>query len=347
MNFARRVRDRNVSRYATEMVNALAAQDRWQLVIHVPADVRVPPAWLTDPRIEIRRSRLIGMLFEQWYLPTATRGEVLLNFTGTAPLLKRRQLVLLQDANVFRDSEQSYGAGAPWRRMAYRWLARTAEGLLTVSIFSANELSDVLHVDYERFIIAGCAADSLQNVVPSPPVPALTGGYYLIMTTGVPRERIRLSLRTVLGSGRRAVVIGNAIGERMYGVRDEPGAVFLGHPADAGLVWLYQHARGLIVASNVDSLGLPALEAQALGCPVVSSDAAAMPEMCRDGALYFDPEDPDSLSTQLERLEFEAGLADDLMQKGLVNARRHSWSDSAGAVAYWCEWRSCVERLTH
>lgn len=52
---------RNESRYAAEMVKAIAAMGTWDLVVHVPAGVTPRlPQWLDCPRIEVRRARVAG-----------------------------------------------------------------------------------------------------------------------------------------------------------------------------------------------------------------------------------------------------------------------------------------------
>lgn len=43
--------------------------------------------------------------------------------------------------------------------------------------------------------------------------------------------------------------------------------------------------------SRTEGFGLPPVEAMHCGCPVVAAHAGAMPEVCRDAALFSDPED--------------------------------------------------------
>lgn len=74
-----------------------------------------------------------------------------------------------------------------------------------------------------------------------------------------------------------------------------------------------------------------------MGCPVVCADSAALPEVCGDSALYFDPDDPEMLTTQLDRLDREVGLVEDLRCRAFLNAGRYSWDGSAGKVIDWVE----------
>ena len=123
------------------------------------------------------------MLFEQIYLPAATLGEILLNFAGPAPLLKRRQLVTMHDATPFRYPRTFRHSFVAFYYVMYFLLARTARQLVTVSSFSAGELADVLRVPVDRFIIAGCAADALTRTEPVKPDMATHPGAYIVVGT--------------------------------------------------------------------------------------------------------------------------------------------------------------------
>ncbi|MEN4478588.1 glycosyltransferase family 1 protein [Mycolicibacterium cosmeticum] len=322
------------SRYAAEMVRAIADAGRFDLIVHVPANAEEVNGLPTgNPRVTVRQARFSGLAFEQVYLPAVTMGRQLLNFEGSAPLLKHRQLVTMHDAAPFRRPIGIGRAFVTRHYLTYWWLGRVAEGLATVSLYSAHELSDVLRIDVDRFIVAGGSADTLTGVRPERPEWAPSGDYYMVVDTAAQHDIVCATVHAMSRSGREVVVVG------MRGAPRAPvpprQAVFAGHLSDAELVWLYRHSRGLVLPSTYEGFGMSALEAQALGCPVVSSDAAALPEICHDGALYFDPDEPDTLLAQLDRLETEIGLADDLRQRGLVNARRFSWSDAAQRILDW------------
>jgi glycosyltransferase involved in cell wall biosynthesis len=323
------------------MVKAIAAQGIFDLVIHVPADaVQSLPMWADGERIEIRFSRLTGTAFEQVYLPIVTAGKLLLNLSGSAPLLKRRQLVTMHDATPFRCPAGFRKWDVVMRYLSYRWLARVADGLSTVSVFSAHELSDVLRVGVDRFMVTGAAADSLTRAVAARPALELKADHYLIVGAGARHKNIGSAVRAIANSGRNVVIVGSSGNRQNIGAAAsaDDHVVVSDWLTDAELVWLYQHSRAIVFPSTYEGFGLPPLEAQALGCPVVCSDSAALPEVCRDGALYFDPDDPQMLIAQLDRLESEIGLADDLRCKGFANMKHYSWCESAQKILAWCQW---------
>lgn len=322
-------------RYAAEMVQGLIRANRFELVVHIPADVQAPD-WMRDEHVEIRRAPVSGMVFEQLYLPVASFGRMLLNFAGPAPLLKRRSLVTMHDAATFR-SPETYRRAFVWFYFVMYWLlGRTARQVATVSQFSARELADVLGIRAERFMIVPCAADAIAAIEPERPDLDLGEQPYLAVGRAAANKNLAAPLAALSGSGRRVVVVGMA-DTAVFTADTNLGkyAVIAGRLTDGELVWLYQNCRALVFPSKYEGFGLPPLEAQILGCPVVCSTAASIPEVCGDAALYFDPDDTDELLAQIDRLEQEDGLRDELREQGFVNAQRFSWDNSAGIVAAW------------
>lgn len=335
-------------RYAGEMVRALAEGGRVRLVVHVPAGASVP-GWMRSAAVDVRDAPLRGQLFEQVYLPFATRGKLLLNFAGPAPLIKRRQLVTMHDANTFRFRRSYRRAFVAFYAVMYWTLARTARQLVTVSEFSAAELADVLGVSAQRFLVAPCAADSLSTVEPVRPDLAAGCEHYLVVGTLAVHKNLVAPVEALAESGRRTVVVGAAGDDQVFSRAQsmDGRAVVAGRLTDAELAWLYRNSLALVFPSKYEGFGLPPLEAQVMGCPVVCSNAASLPEVCGDGALYFDPDDMNTLIAQLDRLENDSGLVADLRHRGTLNARRFSWAKSADAVADWvCSTLPERERLS-
>lgn len=92
---------------------------------------------------------------------------------------------------------------------------------------------------------------------------------------------------------------------------------------------LYAGAKCLIFPSLYEGFGLPLLEAQATGCPVLSSSASVMPEILEDSAIYFDPEEPLHFYDALQKFKI---YSDSLHEKGLKNAGRFQWRQSAEKI---------------
>jgi glycosyltransferase involved in cell wall biosynthesis len=71
---------------------------------------------------------------------------------------------------------------------------------------------------------------------------------------------------------------------------------------DYELNQLYAHAICFLYPSIYEGFGMPLLEAMRVGCPVLTSNTSSMPEIARDGALYFNPISFADFDFQLQRI---------------------------------------------
>jgi glycosyltransferase involved in cell wall biosynthesis len=92
------------------------------------------------------------------------------------------------------------------------------------------------------------------------------------------------------------------------------------------LASLYRRAACLVFPSLYEGFGLPPLEAMASGCPVAAARAGAIPEVCDDAAVLFDPEDAEAIAAGV--LEAEA-RATELRGLGLAHSAGFTWDASA------------------
>ena len=98
---------------------------------------------------------------------------------------------------------------------------------------------------------------------------------------------------------------------------------------DRQLAACYSRASLFALPALFEGFGIPALEAMSHGVPVVCSRAGALPEVCADAALYFDPTDLDSITSALSRGLSDDVLRDELTRKGRARAADFSWRASA------------------
>lgn len=92
-----------------------------------------------------------------------------------------------------------------------------------------------------------------------------------------------------------------------------------------------QHADAeiFVFASSCENMPNTLIEAMAAGMPIACSDRGPMPEVLKDGGLYFDPENSDSIATALEKLINSKALRDKLADRAESLSRRYSWKKCA------------------
>ena len=66
--------------------------------------------------------------------------------------------------------------------------------------------------------------------------------------------------------------------------------------------------------------------------PFDAANAGAVPEVCGEAALWFDPLRPETLAEAMERLLDEEGLAAGMRDAGLKRAAHYTWEKAALAL---------------
>lgn len=326
-----------VQRFATEIVaaaDALAAAGAW------PAARVLHPAGARDAGLRAFRTEAVGtrsgQAWEQIDLPRAVGGDVLVNLGNTAPLfLGRRQAVVIHDVGAF-DTPGSYSfAFRTWYRLMQKRLARSRARILTVSEFSRARIAATLGVD------AAVVPEGGEHVLRIPADGSVLsrnglepGRFALVV--GNPAAHKNLAALTAaaetLGRHGLTLVVAGAADPAVFraggGVAAE-SARLLGRVSDAELRALYETALCLIFPSRYEGFGLPPLEAMVCGCPVIAAHAGAVPEVCGEAALWFDPAQPASLQDAIARLVEEDGLRDGMIRAGRDRAKDFTWERAA------------------
>jgi glycosyltransferase involved in cell wall biosynthesis len=92
---------------------------------------------------------------------------------------------------------------------------------------------------------------------------------------------------------------------------------------------LYRHADFFVNPSSWESFSFQLTEAMACGTPLLCSNRTAMPEIARDAAQYFDPDNKDELVSWLRRFAADSELKAQLKEKGFERVKAFSWDATA------------------
>ncbi|WP_323764787.1 glycosyltransferase family 1 protein [Marinovum sp.] len=274
-----------------------------QVIAYAPEGV-ADPGWRA---IELRHlPGRRGHVWEQTKLRRAVRGKALFSPGNAGPLLHRRQVLVLHDANLWVIPEAYDWRYAALHRAMRPHLARRAAELVTVSRYSAQQLSRVLGVAEARFAVVPNAADHVLRSAAAPEVlrrhGLRPGGYLLCVGNHSPNKNIAplVAAHALTGDLPPLVVVGGAAPGL---VPARPGAVIApGRVSDGALRALYENATGFVFPSLHEGFGIPPLEAMALGCPVLAARAGALPEVLGSAALWCDPGSPADMARGMRAL---------------------------------------------
>jgi glycosyltransferase involved in cell wall biosynthesis len=258
-------------------------------------------------------------------------------------------VVTIHDLWLERHPEYStkfFGQRASSRRA--RATAHRARVVITVSRFSAREITSLYGVPPERVVVIhNGVADTFQPVTDDGTMQALRrsigipdAGFLLFVGGADPRKNHRTFLeavdRCLPSLGDRAVVlVGDAV--HPFGdYRETAGRLGLtslvrcpGRMSRRDLRVLYSYADIFVFPSLYEGFGMPVLEAMACGAPVITSATSALPEVAGDAAVLVNPEDADALSRAIAEVLEDRGRRERLRGSGFARARTFTWHDAA------------------
>jgi glycosyltransferase involved in cell wall biosynthesis len=96
--------------------------------------------------------------------------------------------------------------------------------------------------------------------------------------------------------------------------------------SDNELSYIYANSIAFIFPSLYEGFGIPILEAWACNTPVLLSNASCFPEIAGDAALYFDPNNPSSITEIINTILVNVSLQKDIIQRGTKRLELFSWN---------------------
>lgn len=91
----------------------------------------------------------------------------------------------------------------------------------------------------------------------------------------------------------------------------------------------FHGADGFIFASSCENMPIILLEAMSAGLPMASSNRGPMPEILRDGGVYFDPEDISSIMNALRELYLDHQKRQIMAERAFAISENFTWARCA------------------
>tara|TARA_Y100000590_G_scaffold346139_1_gene396256 strand:- start:18340 stop:19476 length:1137 start_codon:yes stop_codon:yes gene_type:complete len=88
---------------------------------------------------------------------------------------------------------------------------------------------------------------------------------------------------------------------------------------------IYKNSSLYIFSSYCEVFGLTNLEAMFYEVPVITSNRSAIPEICGNAAVYFDPKDTTSIKNKILDVYFDDELQKEMIRKGKEQVRKFTW----------------------
>jgi glycosyltransferase involved in cell wall biosynthesis len=83
-----------------------------------------------------------------------------------------------------------------------------------------------------------------------------------------------------------------------------------------------------VFASSSETFGITLVEAMAIGIPIVCSNKSSLPEILKNGGLYFNPKDDLQLANQIESFIKDKNLRKQKSKEAKNISLRYNWNDN-------------------
>jgi glycosyltransferase involved in cell wall biosynthesis len=270
---------------------------------------------------------------------------------------RQRLVVVVHDAIAERFPEltlPSRRARAFWR-LKVGLALRQARLVLTVSDFAADELQSVLRVPAARIRVATEAAAAayrptecrreIEAAAVRAGLPA--DARWIVYVGGFnPHKRVDRIVRAharLLREGGAPIfllLVGSTSGDVFHGeidairraIDDAGTGEYVRWPGfvpDDELRHLHSGALALVLPSESEGFGLPAVEAAACGTPVIATTASPLPQLLEGGGIFIPPGDEDALAAALVLLAGDEDLRRTYGTQARRRAAELTWDASA------------------
>ncbi len=331
-----------MQRFATELIRALderiAADHEFEVEMLLPRNGRPIPYLKAISQRQVGGAT--GHLWEQLDLPRHAFGKPIVNLCASAPIMGGKELLVIHDAAII-DNPQNYSTLYRHAyRLLWRLLKRPSITIATVSDFSATRLAHYGIADNAPVIPNGC--DHMERIASDESVfarfPQIRKHRYLFALGNRSANKnfgIILQALNELNEPDLQLVQSGGTNRAVFGSTAEtkaPKCIDVGMVSDGQLKALYSNAFAFLFPSLYEGFGIPPLEAMSVGCPPIVASTSAIPEVCQDGALYFDPSSASELANAIRSLGKNTGMRELLTENGNKRVTAYRWATAADCL---------------
>ena len=301
------------------------------------------------------RNRLTRGIYQQTIMSFTARsagGDVLFCPGYLSPIFSvLPTVVVLHDVN-FRDIPKLVPSAVQWaynRRWAYNMIVplavRSASRVITASQFSKERIIAELDLPDDKVVVIhegpllnpGHTAENMWPAIKQKY--SITGECFLSISSGLPQKNLNRLVHGFIEMKKKSrghwqlALVGCELDDEIEAYLEREGyredVVATGFVSDSEKAAFLNNSTAYVFPSLYEGFGLPALEAQSFGLPLAASRFGSLPEICGDGAIYFDALSIESIADTMLELSESEELRDNLIQAGYENVTRFSWQSAA------------------
>jgi glycosyltransferase involved in cell wall biosynthesis len=295
-------------------------------------------------------------LWEQLSLPKAVKKikpDLLHCTANTAPLKGDTPMIITIHDVIYLESISFAGSayqnfGNLYRRFIVPRVAKKAELILTVSEYEKNIIAERLKLPEEKIRVVYNGANAQFRQINDPSILNtfktkyhLPDRFILHFGNTAPKKNTIGVLKahhiyTNTVKDPLPLVITDCTQEYISSLLKQINAEklmnhiqILDYVVFSDIPYLYNLATVFLYPSHRESFGMPVIESMACGTPVITSNTSALPEIAGGAACLVNPQNPDEIFNQVQRLLTNDTFYKRLQEQGFINAARFSWKNAA------------------
>jgi glycosyltransferase involved in cell wall biosynthesis len=232
--------------------------------------------------------------------------------------------------------------------------AKSSDSLIAVSHFTKQDLVTLYGIDENKINVVYNAAKSVYQPISENEKNTIKNYYsdgrdFFVFVGAIhPRKNVGNLLKAFDAfksstlSDKKLLLIGrkgwryNEIEAILNQLKHRNDILLLGYKDSEETAKVVGAAHAMCYVSLFEGFGIPIIEAQQAEVPVITSNVSSMPEVAGDATLLINPSSVYEITQALEGLE-NISLRNDLIKKGVINATRFSWQESANELWTVCQ----------
>jgi len=234
------------------------------------------------------------------------------------------------------------------RKLFSRVSAQKSDFIITISEFSKKEIIKFYKVPETKIRVVYLASDKNFCLVNNEYIikefkrfNRLSDNFILYVGTMFKRRNIDSLIRAFIKIKKRfsqmqLVLVGEIVSSEINNIMPLIRNNAIGNSivhykfvSDEYLKMLYNSADVMVYPSSYEGFGLPPLEAMACGTPVIVGNSSSLPEVVGNAGILVDPTSPKEIAHNICRVLLDCNLRKELIEKGLKQAKKFSWTKCA------------------
>jgi glycosyltransferase involved in cell wall biosynthesis len=285
------------------------------------------------------------------------RPDLFLSTDGYACLSTSvKQVTVMHDLAFEHFKGQVGGLTGMYYRYFMPRFAQKVNRIATVSEFSKSDIIKQYNIAADKIDVVYNGVKDVYRILSKEEKQQtrgkFTGGkeYFIYVGSIHPRKNVANLLKAfnqfktdtgcdmqLLLAGRKAWDFAE-VDQFYVGMEFKADVKFLGHVPPDELGALVGAAYAMVYVSLFEGFGIPLIEAMGCLVPVITSNVTSMPEVAGNAGLLVDPYSVDSIAAAMKKLVSEAGLREELIARGKMQAQKFSWNLTAEKL-----WNCCLK----